>query len=74
MLFLVNILENVISSQYSVGTSNSLDQLINSGVVHPSGVRIVPFIGSTVSGLGDYQWKSSFDSCPALLPLKQNKN
>ena len=56
---------NVISNQYTVGASNSFNQLINLGIVHPTGVLIVTFIGFTVSGLGDYQWKSPFDSCPA---------
>jgi len=37
-----------------------------SGVTHPTGVLIVPFIASTTTnGLNDYQWKSPFDTCPA---------
>jgi hypothetical protein len=45
----------------------SFNQLINSGIVHPTGVLIVPFLGSvtgTNGGLGDSQWKSCFDTCP----------
>jgi hypothetical protein len=45
----------------------SFNQLINSGVVHPTGVLIVPFLGAvtgTNGGLGDAQWKSPFDTCP----------
>jgi hypothetical protein len=42
------------------------NQLINSGLVHPTGVLIVPFIGSVAgAGFGDSQWKSPFDTCPA---------
>jgi hypothetical protein len=45
----------------------SFNQLINSGIVHPTGVLIVPFLGAvtgTNGGLGDVQWKSPFDTCP----------
>jgi hypothetical protein len=38
----------------------SFNQLINSGIVHPTGVLIVPFLAAvtgTNSGLGDSQWK-----------------
>jgi hypothetical protein len=39
---------------------------INSGIVHPTGVLVVPFIGSvTGSGFGDIQRTSPFDTCPA---------
>jgi hypothetical protein len=43
-----------------------LNQLINSGIVHPTGVLIVPFLAPVTgtSGLGDSQWKSPFDTCP----------
>ena len=37
-------------------------------IVHPTGVLIVPFLGAvtgTNGGLGDSQWKSPFDTCPA---------
>ncbi len=33
--------------------------------MHPVGILIVPYIASSVSGFGDYQWKSPFDTCPA---------
>ena len=45
----------------------TFNQLINSGIVHPTGVLIVPFLGAvtgTNGGLGDSQWKSPFDTCP----------
>ena len=57
---------NIISNQYNdTKASSSFNQLINSGIVHPTGVLIVPFISSTNAALGDSQWKSPFDSCPA---------
>ena len=57
---------NIISNQYNdTKASSSFNQLINSGIVHPTGILIVPFISSTNAALGDSQWKSPFDSCPA---------
>jgi hypothetical protein len=29
------------------------------------GILVIPFISSTETGFGDFQWKSPFDSCPA---------
>ena len=57
----------VLTNQFNnLNAGGSFNQLINSGVVHPVGVLIVPYISSTVAaGFGDYQWKSPFDSCPA---------
>jgi hypothetical protein len=50
----------------NIGGGNAFNSLINSGIVHPTGVLIVPFLGAnSASGFGDYQWKSPFDSCPA---------
>jgi hypothetical protein len=59
-----------VSNQYNnIAATSSFNQLINSGIVHPTGVLIVPFIGSqssgTERGFGDSQWKSPFDTCPA---------
>jgi hypothetical protein len=51
----------------AVSAGGSFNQLINSGIVHPTGVLIVPFLGAvtgTNGGLGDSQWKSPFDTCP----------
>jgi hypothetical protein len=54
-----------VSNLYNnIGAGNAFNSLINSGIVHPTGVLIVPFM-SAGSGFGDYQWKSPFDSCPA---------
>ena len=51
----------------ATSSGGSFNQLINSGIVHPTGVLIVPFLGAvtgTNGGLGDSQWKSPFDTCP----------
>jgi hypothetical protein len=51
----------------AVAGGGNFNQLINSGIVHPTGVLIVPFLGAvpgTNGGLGDNQWKSPFDTCP----------
>lgn len=57
----------ILTNQFNnLNAGGSFNQLINSGVVHPVGILIVPYISSTVAaGFGDYQWKSPFDSCPA---------
>ena len=56
----------ILANQYNnLSAGSSFNQLINSGVVHPVGILIVPYISSTVSGFGDFQWKSPFDTCPA---------
>ena len=57
-----------ISNQYnSQATSGgNFNALINSGIVHPTGILLIPYISSTVStGLGDYAWKSPFDTAPS---------
>ncbi len=39
---------------------------MHSGVVHPTVILIVPYIASTLTtGLGDYAWKSPFDTALA---------
>ena len=56
----------ILSNQYNnITTNGTFNQLVNSGVVHPVGLLIIPYISSTATGLGDFQWKSPFDSCPA---------
>jgi hypothetical protein len=50
-----------------IPAAGSFNQLINSGVIHPTGVLIVPFLApvtGTNGCLGDSQWKSPFDTCP----------
>jgi hypothetical protein len=57
----------ILANQYNnLSAGSSFNQLINSGVVHPVGILIVPYISSaTQNGFGDFQWKSPFDTCPA---------
>ena len=60
------IYRTVLTNQYNnIGSGNSFNQLINSGVIHPTGVLVVPFISNTATGFGDYQWKSPFDTAPS---------
>ncbi len=57
-----------VSNNYpAVAVGGTFNQLINNGIVHPTGVLIVPFLAAvtgTNNGLGDSQWKSPFDTCP----------
>ena len=48
----------------NVLAGSNYSQLINAGIVHPTGILLVPFL-SNGSAFGDVQWKSPFDSCPA---------
>jgi len=55
----------ILTNQYNNTTAGgNFNQLINSGVIHPTGVLIVPFISSQQTGLGDFAWKSCFDTAP----------
>ena len=50
----------------AVPAAGSFNQLINSGIVHPTGVLIVPLLAGVTgnnSGFGDSQWKSPFNTC-----------
>jgi hypothetical protein len=58
----------------NIAAASTFNSLINSGIVHPTGVLIVPFIGTnsalaTDRGFGDSQWKSPFDSCPSTTSM-----
>ena len=55
---------SVLTNQYN-NISGNFNQLINSGITHPVGILVVPFISSSVAGFGDYAWKSPFDSAPS---------
>ena len=57
----------ITSSQYNnIPGHSTFNQLINTGVSHPTGVLIVPFLAlQSTQGFGDSQWKSPFDSCPS---------
>jgi hypothetical protein len=61
------VFRGVTSSQYNnIPANSTFNQLINTGVSHPTGVLIVPFLApQTTQGFGDSQWKSPFDSAPA---------
>ena len=64
----------VTNSYTNIATGGSFNALVNSGIIHPTGILICPFIASVASsGFGDFQWKSPFDTCPATLsPLSLN--
>jgi hypothetical protein len=50
----------------NIGVGSSLNALINSSIVHPTGVLLVPFIASVQNlGFGHSQLKSPFDTYPA---------
>ena len=56
----------ILSNQYNNITAGTVfNQLVNSGVVHPVGILMIPYISSAATGFGDSQWKSPFDTCPA---------
>ena len=49
-----------------IAVGSSFNSLIKSGILHPTGVLIVPFVCATPNaGFGDAQWKSPFDTSPA---------
>ena len=55
----------LLTNQYNnTSAGGNFNQLINSGVIHPTGILIVPFISSQQAGLGDFAWKSPFDTAP----------
>ena len=58
----------VTNSWTNTTAGSSFNGLVNSGIVHLTGVLICPFIASVAnSGFGDFQWKSPFDTCPATM-------
>ena len=61
------IYRTILTNQYNnITAGGNFNQLISSGVVHPTGILIVPFVSSQASySLGDFAWKSPFDSAPA---------
>ena len=48
----------------NVAAGSNYSQLINEGIVHPTGILLVRFL-SRDSASGEVQWKLPFDSCPA---------
>jgi hypothetical protein len=63
--------KNVVFKNYyfnqinAVGFGNTYSQLIQSGITNPYALIVVPYIGSTNTGMSGYQWQSPFDTCPA---------
>jgi len=60
------IYKNFLTNQYNnIGTGGNFNQIVSSGVVHPVGILIVPFISSSLLySTNDFAWKSPFDTCP----------
>ena len=49
----------------NIQAGSNYSQLINTGIVHPVGILLVPFLSNNAAGFPDVQWKSPFDSCPS---------
>ncbi len=60
------IYRTVLTNQYNnIGSAANFNQLISSGIVHPTGILIVPYVSSQAAfSFGDFAWKSPFDCCP----------
>ncbi len=54
------------TNQYNNITTNAnFNQLISSGIIHPTGILIVPYVSSLAYfSFGNFASKSPFDSCP----------
>ncbi len=62
------VFKTFISHQYNnqASAGGNFNAFINSGIVHPTCILIVPHISSAVSsGLCDYAWRSPFDTAPS---------
>jgi len=61
------IYRTILTNQYNnITAGGNFNQLISSGVVHPTGILIVPYVSSQASfSFGDFAWKSPFDTVPA---------
>ena len=58
---------SIVSNIYTnIASGGAFNALVNAGIVHPTGVLVVPYISSTAAGLGDFAWKSPFDTAPFL--------
>ena len=56
----------ILTNQYNNTTAGgNFNQLINSGIIHPTAVLICPYVSSQQTGLADFAWKNPFDTCPA---------
>ena len=61
------IYRTILTNQYNNITSGAnFNQLISSGITHPTGVLIVPYVSSQASySFGDFAYKSPFDTVPS---------
>lgn len=61
------IYRTVLTNQYNnITAGGNFNQLISSGIVHPTGVLIVPYVSSQATfSFGDFAFKSPFDTVPA---------
>ena len=61
------IYRTILTNQYnSITSGGNFNQLISSGIVHPTAVLIVPYVSSTASySFGDFAFKSPFDTAPS---------
>ena len=57
----------ILTNQYNnTSSGGNFNQLINSGVIHPTGILAVPYVSSQyATGFKDFAWKSPFDTAPA---------
>lgn len=60
------IYRTILTNQYNnITGGGNFNQLISSGVVHPTGILIVPYVSSQATfSFGDFAWKSPFDTVP----------
>jgi hypothetical protein len=60
------IYRSILTNQYnSIGAGGNFNQLISSGVVHPTAILIVPYVSATAAfSFGDLAVKSPFDTVP----------
>ncbi len=56
----------VLTNQYNNSSGGeNFNQLISSGIVHPTGILIIPYVSSqSPFSFGDFAWKSLFDTVP----------
>lgn len=61
------IYRTVLTNQYNnITAGGNFNQLISSGIVHPTGILIVPYVSSQATfSFGDFATKSPFDTVPA---------
>lgn len=49
----------------NIGAGGNYSQLIQSGIVNPHALIVIPYISKDQEGMGFYQWQSPFDTAPA---------